>query len=286
MFDRKSKLFRRFRALRRRTNSVTTPQLFLDLLAQLATACIFVVPVAWAIRSVPAAERPAAWLQMPWPVYLYLACVIFVPFYRTFLVRKFPNKRLEQLRKDRPVILSSAIGQLNHLLHGGGDVQVWVDVSQAQRKILNAILGEVESLVADMEGVYVEVNLIVPHPTDDTQLRCIERARSRRDIPRDYPRKGMLVWRCMDELSRQHQPDYRPERGQQYRSIICFPLYSRPRWAEDLTDVFGAVSIDHGEPFEFDGIEDELEERIAPYLRLLEHLFVMQRSAPLAKPRR
>jgi hypothetical protein len=187
-----------------------------------------------------------------------------------YLVGRFRSKRLDVVEKDRPVILSAAIAALTkHVNENDGD-----NSSHAARKILIAILSEVETLIADTEGVYVEVNLLVPHPTDDNMMRCIERAKGRRDLPRDYPKKGMIAWRCMEEVKPQHQPNYTPERNQAYHSILCFPLYSTSGSGETI--IFGVVSIDHGKPYEFDGIEDELEERILPYLRLLEHMFVLQ----------
>ena len=293
MLDRKSDPFRYWRALLRRTKSVTNGQLFLDVLAPVATLCVVIIPIAWALEKVPGgSETWRVWARLPWPVYVYLAAVLFVPIYRTYLISRFRNRRLESLEKDRPIVLSSAIGQLSHLMRAADGREREMLVAHAQRRLLSAILTEVESLVVDTEGVYVEVNLLVPHPTDEDQLRCIERAKSRRDIPKDYAKKGMLAWRCIDEISRQHEPDYEPERGQQYRSILCFPLYVRPPGTDDLVHVFGAVSVDHGKAFEFDGIEDDLEERISPYLRLLEHLFVLQETRiprdppPVNKPKR
>src|SRR4051812_39255989 len=128
MFDRKSKFFRRLRALRRRTRSVTPGQLALDLLSQAATAAVAIIPIAWAVGKIPPAD--VVWEHLPWPAYVFVAAVVFVAIYRTFLVRRFRNKRLEKVEKDRPVILSSAISQLNYLLQGSGDIPKWVDTAQ------------------------------------------------------------------------------------------------------------------------------------------------------------
>jgi len=211
---------------------------------------------------------------------LFVAAGLYKSVHEICLKGRFRNKRLERIETERPLTLSEAVATLTSQLRNSNN-QDW---SEAQRKILIAVLDEVETLIADIEGVYTEVNLLVPHPTDDNMMRCIQRAKGRRHLPKDYPKKGMIAWRCMDEVRRIHEPNYTPIGKQKYRSILCFPLYillPRQPGSESSDNsqeklVFGVVSIDHENAYEFDGIEETIEEKVSPYLRLLEHIFVLQ----------
>lgn len=285
MFDRKSALFRAARAIRRRYKAITLGQLFFDLLSHVSTACVILVSAALTVQKEPWLGLDLATLKKlpPW-VFLYASAVLYPPIHRAILVGRFKNRRLMSVERERPIILSAAITQIKDLLNPELTENGRTTAArEAQRKILNAIVGEIESLVADSDGVYVEASLIVQHRSQEDRLQCIQRAKGHRDVPKDYRKAGMLAWRAMEELLRVHEPDFE---GTKYRSILCFPLYVRPNGQDlDNVTVLGAVSIDHGIAFEFDGLEDQIEERISPYLRLLEHLLLLEQSSPHGPPR-
>jgi hypothetical protein len=145
------------------------------------------------------------------------------------------------------------------------------DLRDIERAMLEAIKSEVEAIVADVEGVYLNASLIVPDPEDESRIKCINRANTARKIPKSYKKDGMLAWECMRTGEMQHDPSF-SKPGSEYRSILCMPLYIDGDEIRGL----GAVSIDHEHSHAFTGQEQAVKISLNPYLRMLELVLVLR----------
>ncbi len=131
--------------------------------------------------------------------------------------------------------------------------------------ILVAMRSEVEKLIVDTEGIYINVNLLVVDPADESRLLVLNRANLDRALNVSYKKASMAAWIAMSQKHIECIGDYTdPEKP--YKSILAIPiLEEKGRTIRAL----GATSIDSARKHEFDDLEKEIEAKLLPYLALI-----------------
>jgi hypothetical protein len=131
---------------------------------------------------------------------------------------------------------------------------------------LLAIRSEVEKQVGDVESAYLNVSLIVEHPTDLDRLLCINRADRHRAVPKIYLKAERVAWSCIEQRKVVDVPDYSPLGDENYQSILAVPLVSTGLGGASTV---GAITIDSSVPGHFLDIEGSLRSPLSPALKLL-----------------
>jgi len=147
-----------------------------------------------------------------------------------------------------------------------------VELHQVSHGLLVAIRSEIETLVLDTEGIYVDVNLLVPDPSSDARLLVLNRANPDRHLNVSYKKEGMLVWETMQTGRYAYDPDFKSDDEKPYRSILAFPLIFENK--DRTIKALGGISIDSSKAHHFDGLEKRLETKLLPYLTLLKLVLV------------
>jgi hypothetical protein len=132
--------------------------------------------------------------------------------------------------------------------------------------ILTAIRNEIEVGVVESAGIYINVSLLIEDPSDATRLLVI--ARALLDRPnRSYPKNDLFAWsECWKTKKVHYVPKFSdPEKP--YKSILLIPV--KIEAANGNTQVVGVISIDSSKVHHFDGMDDEIENKLLPELSLL-----------------
>lgn len=275
--------------VRRHWRASSLPQLVSEAAALIGVGVQACLPVWWTIARANLLPRSAT-AQIPapfatWQVALFVSSVLYSPFYRFWLANRFKSKRLIEEQENRPRRLSEALARL--ALHAGQPMPETA-LKDVERAALENIRSEVVALVGDSAGSKVAIALIIPDPTDESRVRCINRADTVRQIPKSYPKDGMLSWECMRDGEVKYWPTHENQRGEPYKTIFALPLYLID--ANQEKRGLGAVSVDHPYTDAFGHIQDKLKISLSPHLRLLELALTVRaayppRSSPVRKPR-
>ena len=139
------------------------------------------------------------------------------------------------------------------------------DFQDVTRRLLTAMKQEVEQFVADTEGIYINVSLIVEDESRPDFLRVLNRANADRPL-HVYPKGDLYVWQAIRDKQVRYEPCFSASK-KEYHSILALPILLEDERG-DQTSV-GAVSIDSGRYNEFDDLVDRIRLRLLPYLSLL-----------------
>ena len=142
-------------------------------------------------------------------------------------------------------------------------------------RLLAAIQLEVEALVVDTEGSYINATLMIEDETKPDNLRVLKRANSDRANP-SYPKEGLTVWEAMQENQRKYLPDY-TGMNKDYHCILALPIVIEDK--DGIARSIGVVSIDSGRVRDFNGIDEQIETRLLPYVSLLKLLLSLRKSS-------
>jgi hypothetical protein len=146
------------------------------------------------------------------------------------------------------------------------------DFGEIARGLLTAIRFDVETLVADQTGFYINVSLLVEDWEDEEKLRVVARANPSR-INRSYFKRDLFVATAMEEQKVRFESNF-AQAGKPYRSILAIPMILE---GEASLQTIGVISIDSGRRGEFyQEVAINLEQRLSPYVNLLGLLLVMQ----------
>jgi hypothetical protein len=152
---------------------------------------------------------------------------------------------------------------------------------QITQGLLVAIQSEVEALVVDTEGIYVNASLIL-EDFDPGYLVVANRANLDRPNNVRYRREQLLAWTAMQQGRWAYEPNYTGQAAKPYKSIIAFPILIG---SGNGNRAMGAVSIDSERPNHFDGLVERLETKMIPHLTLLS-LTLTTRDAANRRARR
>ena len=138
--------------------------------------------------------------------------------------------------------------------------------------LLTAMLSEVEAVVVDVEGIYLNMTLLI----EDTQRpHAALWAQSRQQRSRYWSKKAIPRWTWWlgerwKQAATPTTPRSRPPKP--YHSILAVPILLRD--AAGLPSSLGAVSIDSEKEHHFDYLEQRIERKLLPYVTLLKLVLV------------
>ena len=181
--------------------------------------------------------------------------------------KKWQKAEISRL-KSTNVAISQITACIRENRFGQAD---FVDISG---RLLTAIQFEVEALVVDAEGIYINATLMMEDETRPENLRVLNRAKSDRANP-SYPKQGLTVWSAMQDMCRKYLPEYTAV-GKDYHCILALPIIIEDR--DGIATSIGVVSVDSGRSYDFDGIDEQIETRLLPYVSLLKLLLSLRNS--------
>lgn len=141
------------------------------------------------------------------------------------------------------------------------------EIVEIENGILSAMLSNVEEVVVDIEGIYLNITILMNHQRNNDMLVSVNRAKKERPC-KEYPKKDLLAWKAMIKKTKQYNPDFSSEVDdpRPYKCILAIPIISRSSGDEEA---LGAISIDSEVRDHFNGIIDEIVLRLLPYFTLL-----------------
>ncbi len=184
-----------------------------------------------------------------------------------FVARKWPREL--RIRCEALMIAGSALARFFDI----GKVDPG-EMAQIYQTVLSAVRSEVESMLHDRDGVYLNATMLVEDVARTDCLRVVARARPRGQIGRLHEKGGMLAWEAMRSQKWKYVDDYTPSGNEAFRSIMAFPVVLN-RSGGDVS--IGVVCIDSTEPRHFSGFESDIAVRISPYLATLKLTLVCER---------
>jgi len=153
-----------------------------------------------------------------------LLCVVGAMCYTTIypFLPKTTKKKWIQEEVRRAKSLGVAVSRLASEI----DLGELTDVSSDRiiQGLLVSIRSEVEAIVVDTEGIYINVNLLMPHPTEETKLVVKNRANLDRDLDVPYDKSNLVVWRAMETKKAAYEPNFESKGEKPYRCILAFPI--------------------------------------------------------------
>jgi hypothetical protein len=147
------------------------------------------------------------------------------------------------------------------------------DLLDISGRLLKAIQLEVEALVVDSEGIYINATLMIEDVVNPDNLRVLNRAKSDRANP-SYPKKDLLVWAAMEEKQRKYLAEC-SWANKDYHCILALPIVIEN--IDGAAQSIGVVSIDSGRQHDFDDIDEQIETRLLPYVSLLKLLLSLEK---------
>ena len=212
--------------------------------------------------NIPTPEK-YRWFMSFIAAFLYCQIFPYLPKRATNKWRKADISRL----KSTNVAISQITACIREDRFGDAD---FLDISG---RLLKAIQLEVEALVVDAESIYINATLMTEDETKPGNLRVLNRAKSDRANP-SYPKEGLIVSSAMRDMCRKYLPDYTLA-GKDYHCILALPIVIED--SEGIASSIGVVSIDSGRAHDFDGIDEQIETRLLPYVSLLKLLLSLKR---------
>jgi hypothetical protein len=131
-------------------------------------------------------------------------------------------------------------------------------------RLLSAIKSEVEGITGDNEGIYFNVSLLSLDENGGT-LTVVCRANPDRPL-RSYRVVDMLVSQTLSTGKMFYEPDCKLA-DKPYKAILGIPLVSVHENCKPL--VHGIVSIDSAQAHCFDGLLEDIENKILMYISIL-----------------
>ena len=195
------------------------------------------------------------WLGAYFLSLLFAAVIPFVP--------KAKRAKWVAVEKTRTEATNVAISELASCVRVG--ICTHVNFQDITRRLLTAMRQEIEQFVADTDGIYINVSLMVPDRARADCLRVLNRANDNRPFS-VYPKSDLGVWVAMQKCRPEYIAEY-DNPAKEYRSILALPIIVEDDF-EAPTSI-GVVSIDSGRAGEFDDQVDDVNLRMLPYLSLL-----------------
>lgn len=147
-------------------------------------------------------------------------------------------------------------------------------------RLLSAIKSEVEGITGDNEGIYFNVSLLSLDANGGT-LTVVCRANPDRPL-RSYRVEEMLVSQTLSTGKMFYEPDCKLA-DKPYKAILGMPLVSVHENCKPL--VHGIVSIDSAQAHCFDGLLEDIENKILMYLCLLKLVITADEALSRGKGR-
>jgi hypothetical protein len=196
------------------------------------------------------------------------AALVYATVYNLWLKQRLKRSKWETEERRRARSLSVSISRVAACARAGKFTPV--DLDQVEHGLLAAIKSEVEAVVVDTEGIYLNVTLLIEDPTDATRLYGLNRAELDRDLHKSYPKDVMIAWRAMETGTFAYEPRF--ETREPYRSILAIPIVLSD--AGSTATSLGALSIDSEREHHFDDREQRIERKLLPYVTLLKLVLV------------
>lgn len=148
-----------------------------------------------------------------------------------------------------------------------------LDMHRVTNRMLHAIRSEVQQMLLDAQESYFNVSLLIE---DGDDLVVFDRTNPDRPDNARYPKNRMVVGKAMNSRSYAYEPDFKPtpeEGTKPYRCILAFPLIIK---LDGTLEVIGGLSIDSWRAHHFDGLEENIETKLLPYLGLVKLAIVFR----------
>jgi hypothetical protein len=148
--------------------------------------------------------------------------------------------------------------------------------------ILRGVKSEVEQLLGECDGVYLDVLLLVPDPDDATKLHACASANTTQGINVRYLKAGSLSWEAMQTGRVRYDPDFQSSFGTSTvprRSVLTIPIATADSPAP------GAVKITSGRSHHFDDYEEQIAATLIPARRMLGVALTCRRRLLKEKPK-
>lgn len=194
-----------------------------------------------------------------WTVGLLAAAVGYSTLHKLVLKDRFKPKKWSIEEQRRAEAIGVAVSRLADGVRRNRMNEA--DLDRVERGLLEAMQSEVEAVVVDTEGIYLNVNLLIER-RDGAALFCLNRADLHRDVHGSYPKDTMIAWRAMEAGRAKYEPDFRGDGTRPYRSILAMPITMGDR-------SIGAISIDSANLDHFRGAEGKIAQRLLPYVVLM-----------------
>jgi len=212
---------------------------------------------------------------------IFLVAFVYTFVHRVWLKDRFQKKKWEVESKRRPEAIGVALSKLASCVRN--DRFSAVELHQIEQGLLIAMKSEVESVIADSEGIYLAVNLIVEDQAPQSNLLMVlNRSNVDRDLYKTYPKdSSMVVWRAMKSERFTYEPKYSLVHGTPYRAILAFPIVTHN---DGKTESMGGISIDSSIVGHFDGHENKLETVLLPYISIQKLVLTYRQKHNLWRP--
>ncbi len=212
-------------------------------------------------------------------VWGYLSAAVVLAFKAKSLWKELDPAHLPMLQRT----LAERQLLLHKLLH---ETQTWRrcppterEVSTFQKNALRLIATYVRDHRSDLKGRNIFVSLLV---SEGDRIVVLARSDAKRPLLQSYRVDECSVsWAAISTGIPHSTGDvYRDApntpMGKPYKSILALPICLE-------NQILGAVSVDSGEPYHFEGHEEELEIQLAPYVQLLAVTLVRRVAEDLPK---
>jgi hypothetical protein len=207
----------------------------------------------------------------PIHAWIFPVALVYSTLHRLYLKGRFQSPKWAAEEARRAGALGVAVSRLAMCTRA--NQFSGVDAEIVERGLLSAMLSEVESIVVDSHGIYLNVNLLIEDRNNPARMFCLNRANLDREPHKTYPKDQMVAWQAMQSQNLVYEPSFKSAGGAEkpYRSILAIPILLRDG---DVTTSLGAVSIDSQKDDEFQGLEAKVERRLLPYVTLLKLVLV------------
>lgn len=197
----------------------------------------------------------------------FAVALVYTTLYNLWLRQLFRRKKWEREERRRSQSISVSISRLAACVRAGSFGPV--DLEQIEHNLLMAVLSEIEAIVVDTEGIYLNVTLLIENPSAPDRLYGLNRARRDRDLYKSYPKGGMVAWSAMESGKLAYNPSF--DSTEPYRAILALPILLREG---EGTRSLGAISIDSEKDHHFDDREKKIELKLLPHMTLLKLVLV------------
>jgi hypothetical protein len=254
--------------LRDRWRAASTTRLIIDLGNLASTLYILYASTRIALNPISEVKYvPNLWLFGGTSIYALL---------HKYLLKERPGaKKWVHQDRQRKLAIANAVNRLAECVYS--DQYTELDLSQCESYVLRAMLSHVETTVGDVEGIYLNVNLIVPDPARRKMLTVINRATTTRGLYISYRESELLVGVAMKTGDVLYKKDHN-DPNKPYRSILVLPINYE---AGGKRQCLGAASIDSSRRDHLGPYLDELNVSLLPHLANLRMVLLLRRKRNL-----
>lgn len=237
------------------------------------------IPVYFAVRHFVCYQSSPA--QLKFDFWIFFACLAYEKgIYPVWLKDRFLSRKWKQAALARIDTEMVAVSQICVAMERGRIGEV--EKNSVYQGILAAILSELEALVVDSEGIYLNATLLIPDPVRHGCLRVAGRARLTRPLHVSYPAREMVAGRAIENDRTIYEPDFQPGGNRRYRCVLVIPILFEDGRRQIRS--LGAISLDSERPHHFDGLVERIEQRLTSYRNLFKILLVWEDRCRSAAP--